>query len=74
MLEGKKTFLTGLKELYLPMQLTDWLSLSGAAAHWSDQKLFDKIQFLPPPSWNNLLGCRLCMHGLKYEGNPVEGE
>ncbi len=30
------------------MQVTDWLLVqSGAAAHWSDQNLFDKIRFWP---------------------------
>jgi hypothetical protein len=46
--KGKKKFLTGLKGLYLFMQLTDWLSLSGAAAHCCLAKIF-----LPKTSFNH---------------------
>jgi hypothetical protein len=55
------------------MLLTDWLSLSGDAAHFLTKFFLPKTSFNHPSVlWNNLLGCRLCMHGLKYEGNAVE--
>ncbi len=42
---GQKWLQSGLVEIYLFMQLT---RCSGAAAHWSDPNVFDKIRFFPP--------------------------